>query len=251
MVAGLDRFAEHFAGYEDRYVLIGGAATFVALDAAALEFRVTKDLDIVLCLEALDVDFGRAFWNFIQAGGYEIAEKNTGGPVLYRFRNPRDTRYPEMIELLARKPDLIIPPADWHLVPIPISDDVSSLSAILIDDDYYHLVMEGRRNDAGVTVLSPTHLIPLKARAWLDLTERRASGKLVQSGEIKKHRNDVVRLSQLIPPDERVPLPRRIKADLADFIARALLDGPKPKVFGVTGLTLAGVRELLGEIYGL
>jgi hypothetical protein len=86
VVAGLDRFAEHFAGYEDRYVLIGGRRHIRGLDAAALEFRVTKDLDIVLCLEALDVDFGRAFWNFIQAGGYEIAEKNTGGPVLYRFR---------------------------------------------------------------------------------------------------------------------------------------------------------------------
>jgi hypothetical protein len=251
VVTGLDRFAEHFAGYADRYVLIGGAATFVALDAAALDFRVTKDLDIVLCLEALDVDFARVFWSFIRGGGYEIAEKNTGGPVLYRFSNPRDTTYPEMIELLARAPDLIIPPADWHLAPIPISGDVSSLSAILIDDDYYHLVMEGRRNDAGVTVLAPTHLIPLKARAWLDLTERRASGKPVQSGEIKKHRNDVVRLSQLIPPDERVSLPGRIKTDLADFIAQALLDGPEPRVFGVTGMTLAGVRELLGEIYGL
>ena len=168
MVAGLKRFAEHFAGYEDRYVLIGGAATFVALDAAALDFRVTKDLDIVLCL------------------------------VLYRFRNPRDTTYPEMIELLARMPDLVVPPADWHLAPIPISGDVSSLSAILIDDNYYRLVMEGRRNDAGVTVLAPTHLIPLKARAWLDLTERRLSGKSVQSGDIKKHRNDELAYSAAI-----------------------------------------------------
>ena len=251
MVTGLDRFAEHFAGYADRYVLIGGAATFVAMESAALDFRVTKDLDIVLSLEALDADFVGAFWSFIRAGGYEIAEKNKGGPVLYRFRNPRDATYPEMIELLARTPDLIIPPADWHLAPIPISGDVSSLSAILIDDDYYRLVMAGRLTDAGVTVLAPTHLIPLKAKAWLDLTERRASGKQVQSGEIRKHRNDVVRLSQLIPPDERVSLPERVRADLAGFVAQALHDGPEPKAFGVIGMTLAGVRELLEDVYGL
>jgi hypothetical protein len=230
---------------------IGGAATFVALDAAALDFRVTKDLDIVLCLEALDADFARALWDFIRAGGYEIAEKSSGEPVLYRFRNPQDASYPAMIELLARRPDLIVPPADSHLAPIPISGDVSSLSAILIDDDYYRLVMDGRRNDAGVTVLAPAHLIPLKARAWLDLTKRRAGGTPVQSGDIKKHRNDVLRLSQLIPPGERVSLPEGIKADLAGFITQALQDGPEPNEVGVTGMTLADVRSLLGKVYGL
>jgi hypothetical protein len=206
VVEGLKRFAEHFAGYDDRYVLIGGAATFVALDAAALDFRVTKDLDIV---------------------------------------------HPEMIELIARTPDLVVPPADWHLTPIPVSGDVSSLSAILIDDDYYQLVMEGGRNDAGVTVLAPAHLIPLKATAWLDLTERRLSGKSVQSGDIKKHRNDVVRLGQLIPPGECVSLPGQIKADLAAFIAQALQDGPEPKAIGVAGMTLADVRLLVTQVYGL
>lgn len=251
MVVGLNRFAEHFSGYEDRYVLIGGAATFVALDAAALDFRVTKDLDIVLCLEALDTEFARAFWDFVHAGGYEIAEKSSGGPVLYRFKQPRDSAYPEMIELLARTPDLIVPPVQWHLAPIPISGDVSSLSAILIDDDYYRLVMDGRRTDAGVTVLPPTHLIPLKAKAWLDLTERRASGKTVQSGDIKKHRNDIVRLSQLIPPEELVSLPERIKIDTDNFIAQALWDGPEPKAVGVIGMTLADVRALLAGVYGL
>src|SRR5680860_1086958 len=34
MVVGLDRFAAHFAAYEDRYVLIGGAATWLVLDEA-------------------------------------------------------------------------------------------------------------------------------------------------------------------------------------------------------------------------
>ena len=47
MVKGLDQFRAHFEDFNDRYVLIGGAACFLALDEAGLDFRVTKDLDIV------------------------------------------------------------------------------------------------------------------------------------------------------------------------------------------------------------
>ena len=57
MVRGLNVFRERFAGFQDRYVLIGGAAVEVAMDAAALQFRVTKDLDIVLHVESLDAEF--------------------------------------------------------------------------------------------------------------------------------------------------------------------------------------------------
>src|SRR5660398_198980 len=82
MVVGLDRFAAHFAAYEDRYVLIGGAATWLVLDEAGVEARGTKDLDIVLCVEALDPAFGAVFWEFIWAGGYEIQEKSGGTKIL-------------------------------------------------------------------------------------------------------------------------------------------------------------------------
>lgn len=250
-MTGLDRFARHFAAYQDRYVLIGGAATFIALDSAALLSRVTKDLDIVLHLEALDVEFARAFWEFVEAGGYNTAQRSTGAPAFYRFVDPRDKSYPEMIELFARKPDLIAPTGDSHLVPVPISPEVSSLSAILLDDDYYQLVIDGARDQGGVTVLAATHLIPLKAKAWLDLTRRRERGEDIDSKDIKKHRNDVLRLSQLIPPDERVPLAEPIRGDLAIFVAKAIQDGPEPKVFGVVGATLADVRLLLTEVYDL
>ena len=48
MVDGLDLFREHFASYADRYVLIGGTAASIAMDELGVEFRVTKDLDIIL-----------------------------------------------------------------------------------------------------------------------------------------------------------------------------------------------------------
>lgn len=61
---------------------IGGTAATLALEEAGLEFRATKDLDIVLHVEALTPRFGEVFWRFIDAGGYEIRQvADTGRPV--------------------------------------------------------------------------------------------------------------------------------------------------------------------------
>ena len=53
MVVGLDKFKEHFAGYADRYILIGGSAAYLLSNELGLEFRATQDLDIVLTIEQL------------------------------------------------------------------------------------------------------------------------------------------------------------------------------------------------------
>jgi hypothetical protein len=83
MVKGLDRFRARFAGLEGQYVLIGGTAATLAMAQAGLDFRATKDLDIVLHIEALTPAFGTAFWAFVEAGGYEIRQASrTGMPVL-------------------------------------------------------------------------------------------------------------------------------------------------------------------------
>lgn len=71
MVKGIDRFRAHFADHEHQYVLIGGAACELLMDEAGLDFRATKDLDIVLIVEALDPAFAESFWSFIEEGGYD------------------------------------------------------------------------------------------------------------------------------------------------------------------------------------
>ena len=68
MVKGLDLFRERFAGLSNQYVLIGGTATTLAMADAGLDFRATKDLDIVLHIEALTPAFGSAFWAFVERG---------------------------------------------------------------------------------------------------------------------------------------------------------------------------------------
>ena len=87
---------------------------------------------------------------------------------------------------------------DAVLTPLPIDDEISSLSAILLNEAYYELLKTGQMMVDDISVLSPTCLIPFKAKAWLDLKERKLNGEQVDSKNIKKHKNDVFRLAQLI-----------------------------------------------------
>lgn len=61
------------------------------------------------------------------------------------------------------------------LTPIHIDDEVSSLSAILLDDDYYQILLEGKIVERGLSVLRPEYLILFKAKACLDLRARNSA----------------------------------------------------------------------------
>ena len=133
MVKGLDVFRAWFVDYLDQYILIGGTAASLAMEEAGLEFRATKDLDVVLHVEALTSAFGVTFWRFIDAGGYEIRQaSDTGKPTFYRFQRPTDNSFPVMVELFSRAPDSLRTIEHGQLTPIGFDEAVSSLSAILL-----------------------------------------------------------------------------------------------------------------------
>src|SRR5690606_335424 len=113
MVIGMDLFAEHFQSHAEQYVLIGGGACDKHFEKAGLPFRATKDLDIILIVEALTPAFVNHFWEFIKAGEYVIAEKGDKKQ-FYRFEKPTANGYPRMIELFCRKPDAITIPEGLH-----------------------------------------------------------------------------------------------------------------------------------------
>ena len=211
MVVGLDTFKAHFAGFSDRYVLIGGTACDLVMDQVGMSFRATKDLDIVLCIEALDAEFAKAFWAFVRKGKYENRGKAEGKRQFYRFSRPKAEGYPFMLELFSRVPDVLDIAEGSHLTPIPIGDAVSSLSAILLDRSYYNWICSGREEIDGLLVVGAPHLIPLKAKAWMDLSDRKAAGEDIDSRDVKKHRSDVIRLLPLLSPDRIGDLPDRIR----------------------------------------
>ena len=125
-----------------------------------------------------------------------------------------------MIELFSRPQNHVELQADTHLMPLHIDDEVSSLSAILLNDDYYHFLLDGRTVTDGISILDAEHIIPLKMKAWLDLKDKKAQGFHVNSRDIRKHRLDVFRLFPLIREDLRISVPSSVGEDIQNFIAQ-------------------------------
>ena len=141
MVRGLDIWKEYFAAYSDNYVLIGGAACYWYEEEYGQIPRVTKDLDLILIVEALSAEFGRIFWEFIKAGKYSSRQRGDGKHEYFRFKNPEDRQFPQQVELFSRHTGKLCFPEDTRLEPVHIEDGISSLSAILMDEAYYNFTI--------------------------------------------------------------------------------------------------------------
>lgn len=251
MVKGIDSFRTHFTAYSYNYVLIGGTAATLAMEEVGADFRATKDLDIVLCIEALDKEFAQAFWKYVKAGGYENRQKSTGNRLFYRFYAPRNPEFPEMLELFSRVPDALQIADDSHLTPIPVGEEVSSLSAILLNDDYYSLIHERKRKVDGLTMIGPECLIPLKARAYIDFYERKQAGETIDSRDIKKHRNDIFRLFTILAPYAKPIVSSEIKQDLSKAFDLLKNDNIDLNSLGISGTSVSSVLAELKTFYGL
>lgn len=251
MVKGLNRFKEHFAAYSDRYVLIGGTASSLSMEELGSEFRATKDLDLVLCVEALDREFAEVFWEFIRLGKYENRQKSTGKRLFYRFYDPQAEGFPEMLELFARVPDALDLKGDTGITPIPVDEEISSLSAILMNDDYYGFVMRHRTAIDGLSLVKADGLIPLKARAYVDLSNRKAAGEAVDSNNIRKHKNDMIRLFTVLDREAGIQLPAGLQEDLAAAFLLMVQEPPDLKSLGISRMSFAEVLDELRRFYHL
>ena len=130
-----------------------------------------------------------------------------------------------------------------------MDEDISSLSAILLDDDYYEFLKQGKVTVDGVAVLDAAYLIPFKAKAWMDLTDRRAAGEHVDSKNIKKHKNDVFRLTELIDPTVKITVPQGVFTDVQDFVQRMQNESIDIKQLGLVGRTKDQIWDELKNLY--
>lgn len=251
MITGYEKFKERFAGFEEQYVLIGGTACDIIMENEELPFRATKDIDIVLLVESITVEFGKQFWKFIKEVGYEHLNKSTGKAQFYRFTSPKNREYPYMIEIFSKKPDFIMIDNKSMLTPLPIDEEISSLSAILLNDTYYDLLKNGQIVIDGVPVLRPTCLIPFKAKAWLDLRERKNNGEHIDSRNIRKHKNDVFRLARLITSDTRQHLEKEIAIDMKCFLRAMTKEAVDLKSMGIKGINKESIIDLLYKCFGI
>jgi hypothetical protein len=103
----------------------------------------------------------------------------------------------------------------------------------------------------GLPVLGPGYLIPLKAKAFLDLSTKRGQGEAVDSKNIRKHQSDVFRLFPLLTEQTRIALSASIAGDMKSFLRGVESEKVDLKNFGIRNLNLMELIELLRTIYGL
>jgi hypothetical protein len=198
MIKGLDHFKDHFAGNADDFAVIGGVAAHEIMGTAGLEFRATKDIDLVIIARPAAA-FCQKLVSYIEAGQYEVRQSKDGTPAYYRFLKPNKTDYPFQIEIFSRRPDDLTLRDGQHIIPVNEIASGADLSAILLEDDYFELIKTTIQRIKGLPIASPEAVIALKSRAFNDLKDRKAAGDLtVSNDEIKKHRNDILRLSQAL-----------------------------------------------------
>jgi len=248
MVRGIEKFKEYFKDFPDSYVIIGGTACDITIEQAGLKPRATNDIDIILIVEVLNKDFVAQFWEFIKSGNYEKCEKSEEARQYYRFRKPEISDYPLQIEIFSRIPDILDLADTSRYTPIPVDDDLSSLSAILMNDDYYFYSIANSTNDNGIHIAGIEALICLKAKAYLDLKEDKEKGKPIDNKKILKHKYDVFRLALLLSADNVFEISVSIKTDLKTFMNTISDDLPDIAIFKEMGAGNINVQALFEQL---
>lgn len=257
MVKGWDTFREYMAEFPNSYVIIGGTAMQHALDAAPKNPRNTRDIDIVLVIDVLDDAFMAAFWQMIIDGEYATHHNVEGNQKkkYWKFKDPQAADFPGEIEIFSGKLELpfpLMPGAKF--TPVPANGDVPSLSAILMDQDYYDFLNANHSIRDDVKLANNQALICLKAKAWLDLRERKKTDPSIDKKKVVKHKNDVFRLVALLTPDTTIAVPDSIKADLTLFASEVENELPERvhyKEMGMLNVTSENLLKLFKTVFAI
>ncbi len=258
MVKGLEKFKEHFAGFEDNYVIIGGTACDIALRDTDMRPRATDDIDMILVVEKMTPEFGQRFWDFIVEGEYETRQRKREDKELvvelFRFINPKNG-FPVQIELLSKFPDVLGKPTGFHLTSIPVGEEIPSLSAILLDEEYYRHTIDSSIIEEGIRIADPLSLLCLKVKAFLNLTEEKKTNPNVRSVDIKKHRDDIFKLLAMrIDPFTTVELSATMKDEVSVFISTMEESFPNQSLRDSLQRTdddIRGFLDIMKEIFGV
>ena len=83
----------------------------------------------------------------------------------------------------------------------------------------------------------------------MDLTDRKEDGEHVDSKNIKKHKNDVFRLTELIDPTVKIAAPSGVYEDMQRFVERMKDEAVDIKQLGLVGRTKEQILREVGELY--
>lgn len=154
-----------------------------------------------------------------------------------------------MIELFSKLPNKFGLSFNGGLTPIHIDDSIVSLSAILLNDDYYNLLLKGKSTVDGFSLIEIETVILFKIKAWLDMKERKEVGDDIDTKNIKKHKNDVFRLLANVSPESRIEVSEETQNDVMKFIEQLKEDKPDLKNLGIRSASFDEMLEILSDIF--
>ncbi len=249
-IRGLDNFQDFFKGYENFFVLIGGAATLLILEETGVRRKGTKDLDIVFILESEYSDFLKRFKEYIELGEY-ITKTANGKPQYYRFEQPKSEEYPIMIEIFSRESNTLFDNLFEKAIKISIEEEIMSLSALILDDDYYEFVKQNTNKYKNIHIANEESLVVLKMYAYNNLLiEKEKVGSHVKMTDIKKHRNDVLKISQNFPTTKSVKVNKKIQNEIEIFFKNLHIIDLDLKSLEID-LTEEEILQLIRRVFGL
>lgn len=247
MINGLDHFREYFRSHSKNFILVGGVASYLLLDeAGAPRIRPTKDLDIVLLMKPNE-DFLTAIKEYIKLGGYEIQRGSKDQATFYRFQKPNDERFPVMIELFAAVDANFELSEGQHIIPVLNEGGVESLSAILLDDEYFSIIKKNAVEKNGIFILNDRALIPFKAKAYLEIKARNGDSR-----EWKKHRGDIINLAvAFLTEESEERLTGEVKTHFVEFMGQFKKELTSEIILGACGQKISPqkVIELLESTF--
>ena len=113
------------------------------------------------------------------------------------------------------------------------------------------MLLGGRIEVEGLMILSPVFIIPFKAKAWLDLTDKKNKGISVDEKDIRKHKNDIARLVAVVDGNAPIALPREVKEDMSYFLSQYEKEPADLKNLGLGNFTNAEIIRRIKDIYQL
>ncbi|NEW61549.1 hypothetical protein GSY74_09665 [Sulfurovum sp. bin170] len=250
MIQGIASFTAYFEDFRDDYIVIGGLATAMNMHDLGFTFRATKDIDLVIISKDNEA-FLKKLLNYIEEAGYKTRQRtvNESRHNLFRFLGSDDREFPEQIELFAIHAEDSVMVTNQHIIPIQTPAYYSYLSAILLDRDYFALLVQHSSEIEGLHIASPEVLIPLKIHAYLNLSKEK-------SQDAKKHLKDIIKLSSLLDGETVVFLEGKPRVDMLEFMP-ILKEMEEDRIvqllesIGVTNLSKEDILEVVVFTYGL
>ncbi len=253
MVRGIDLFRAHFQNFADYFTLIGGTACELTLSEFG-GFRATRDIDMLILLEKMNLEFANHFHEFIRGGQYKCYLSKDSKRHFYRFLEPKNRDYPPQIELLSRSTI----PEQPELKYTPFSDDdyIRSMSAIILSEEYYNYALQHRVIKQKLPCLDTEALIVFKTAAYLNLhSQKKDNPASVRGSDLQKHRNDIFRLLGTLDATAKADIPKLIRENQQKFIKMFSEDNPEWNAIiqslGASADTVSIYRRMFIDFFGL